>query len=209
MAEGLGPQSAMVDPAQGAGELDVHAVAEQLAGHAVEVVARQRRHGDDRPVGLERPHDLDRVLRAPEDEILDGAALGLLLVAAHAPDPDAELGVLADQLDELGRLVVGADHDHAAASLAGPTLALEPDAEPAAPHEEEQSGEEAAEEGLDALIGEVEDPERGQAAQRGEDGVLADPGDLGGADRVHARQVEAELAQADERADGGEGDDDE
>src|SRR5207302_10708073 len=111
----LGAHAAHVDTPDAAGEVDVDAGHQQVAHHPVELGGRQGAGGHEDTVGAGQAHGVDHVVDVaePGDVVAPVGHVGR--AADDAADPEAELGVVADEAVEVVALLVGADdHDRAA-----------------------------------------------------------------------------------------------
>src|SRR5207302_3923672 len=111
--------------------------------------------------------------------------------ADDAADPEAELGVVADEAVEVVALLVGADDHDRAAVTTGAAVGLEPGPVPVT-----RGGQEGEAEGgaADGLVERDVDPEAtltGLEEEGGEDGGAAEADRLHGPHAAHPGQVEA------------------
>src|SRR5581483_2793501 len=119
-------------------------------------------------------HGVDHVGEVAEPGDVVAAVGHLGRVPDDAADPEAELGVVADQVVEVEALVVRADDDDRAAVAAGPAVGLEPGPVPVAAGGEEGEAQGGA---ADRLVERDVDPEAALAGleeEGGEDGGAAE-----------------------------------
>ena len=85
------------------------------ADEVVEDVVREVAGGDDDAGDAVRADQDAGVLgRSPHQRSPRSLALGLVAVADHADDPEAEIGVALHEVDEVGAFALGADDEDVA-----------------------------------------------------------------------------------------------
>ena len=143
------------------------------------------------PLAPAEAHGVDHVVDVaePGDVV---APVGHLGRAAHdAADPEAELGVVADEAVEVVALLVGPDDDDRTAVAAGPAVGLEPGPVPVTGGGEEGETEGGAADGLVEGDVDAEAALTGLEEEGGHHGGAAEPDGLDGPDTAHPGQVEA------------------
>ena len=169
---------------------------------------RQVAGGDDHAGDAVGADEAGGVLGRGQPQVAEAVALGLVALAGHADDPEAQIGVALHEVDEVGAFALGAD-DHDISEVAAlPAGVGEPGPEDRPTHDQQHERQDAGEQCLAPAEGDANRPEA-QVADDGEDEHAAEQaGHLHRADRGDARQVEL-VGPDDEQAHGHAADDEE
>ena len=144
MGEREGAEPAVVDAAHAAGEVDVGVPQLQTADQVVQDAVGQVAGGDDHAGDAVGADEAGGVLGRGQPQVAEPVALGLVALAGHADDAEAQIGVALHEVDEVGAFALGAD-DHDISEVAALAARVgEPGPEDRPTHDQQHERQDAA-----------------------------------------------------------------